>query len=86
LSKTNETIARLDRFALSVGLALAERGNVRGFEYVPTRRWIEYRPGGLGVVKVTAYQFKGGPVEAEQHKTFDQMRNLLWRAKGTSGD
>jgi hypothetical protein len=81
MSKTNTLIAALDRHARRIGLALMERGNVRGFEYGPTRRWLEFRPGGKGIVKVTAYSRRdGGVVEAEQYKTQPQMEALMVRA------
>jgi hypothetical protein len=80
VNKTNPLIAALDRHAHRIGLKLTERGNVRAFEYGPTRRWLEYRPGGKGVVKVTAYSFKGGMVEAEQYKTQPEMERLMYRA------
>lgn len=81
MNKTKPIIAALDRHALRIGLDLElERGNVRGFTYGPTRRWLEYRPGGLGVVKVTAYSSRGGVLEAEQHKTQPQMEALMRRA------
>jgi hypothetical protein len=81
VSKINETIARLDRFARRVGLDLAELAvNRRGFEFGPTRRWLEYKPGGKGIVQVTAYVRRGGPVEAVQYKDAEQMERLLARS------
>jgi hypothetical protein len=80
VSKTNTLIAALDRHALRIGLSMKERGNVRCFEFGPTRRWLEVRPGGKGVVKVTAYSREGGPIEAVQHRTQDQMERLMLRA------
>lgn len=80
MSKTNETIAALDRFAHRIGLKMEERGNTRCFEFGPTRRWLECKPGGAGLIKVTAYSVKGGNKEAEQYRTEDQMIGLMWRA------
>jgi hypothetical protein len=80
VNKINPMIAALDRCALRVGLNMVERGNTRCFEYGPTRRWIEYKPGGAGLVKVTSYSARGGNVEAEQYRTEEQMIALLYRA------
>ena len=80
MSKTNSLIGALDRHARRIGLELTERGNVRAFEFGPTRRWLEYRPGGAGVVKVQAFNRKGGTLEAEQYKTQTQMEALMERA------
>lgn len=80
MSKTNGLIASLDRFAHRIGLAMEERGNVRAFEFGPTRRWLEVKPGGAGLVKVTAYSTKGGNIEAVQYRSEDQMIGLMWRA------
>jgi hypothetical protein len=80
VSKTNALISALDRHAHRINLDLVERGNVRCFEYGPTRRWLEYRPGGAGIVKVTAYSSRGGNVEAVQHKTQTEMEKLMLRA------
>jgi hypothetical protein len=82
VSKINETIARLDREARKLGLDLVERGvNRRGFEYQPTSRWMEFRPGGKGIVEVTAYTRRGGLVEAVAHKDVNQMIRLMSRAR-----
>lgn len=81
MNKINETIARLDRSARKLGLELAESAvNRRGFEFRPTGRWMEFKPGGKGIVEVSAYTFKGGPLEATQHKTVTQMEALFIRA------
>jgi hypothetical protein len=73
VNKTNPLIAALDRHAHRIGLKLTERGNVRAFEYGPTRRWLEYRPGGKGVVKVTAYSFR-----AEWSRPSSTRPSLRW--------
>jgi len=81
MSKINPTIAALDRFARRIGLDVKERGvNGRAFEFGPTRRWLEIKPGGSGLVKVTAYSAEGGNKEAEQYRDQDQMIALMWRA------
>jgi hypothetical protein len=81
MSKINETIARLDRTARRIGLDLTELAvNRRGFEFGPTGRWLEFKPGGKGIVQVTAFTRRGGPVEAIQHKDLRQAEQLLARS------
>lgn len=81
MNKINPTIAALDRFARRVGLEVNERGvNGRAFTYGPTRRWLYYKPGGAGLVKITAYSEEGGNIESEQYRTEEQMYALMYRA------
>jgi hypothetical protein len=80
MSKINEDIARLDRFARRVGLDLTERGvNVRVIDL--GTRLLKYKPGGKGVVKVEASILSegGATLDAVQHKTTQQMEALFLR-------
>jgi hypothetical protein len=71
----NETIARLDRDAVWIGVTLTHLGdNARRF-YIHPGRYLDYRPGGKGVLRVRAYV--DGQLEAETVVSIERMRALL---------
>jgi hypothetical protein len=71
----NETIARLDRDAATLGVELRQTGeNKREFN-IHEHRLICYQPGGKGVLKVQA--FVDEEMEAEVFVGIDRMRDLL---------
>lgn len=72
----NPTIERLDRKAALLGLVVRETGKTTR-EFDGFGRTFHYRPGGLGIVRVTAY-LDGRP-DTIAHRTVDQMEDLFAR-------
>lgn len=73
---TNPTIERLDRSASRIGLPLRETGKTTR-EFDGFGRTFHFRPGGLGIVRVTAYV--GGRPDTIAHRTVPQMEDLFKR-------
>jgi hypothetical protein len=75
-SSNNPTIARLDRKAAQLGLVVRETGKATR-EFDGFNRTFHYRPGGLGIVRVTAYV--DGKPDTIAHRTVSQMEDLFAR-------
>ena len=71
----NDTIARLDRDAVRMGIQVRSTGeNKREFN-IHDHRLICYQPGGKGVLRVQAYV--DGELDCETVVSIERMRGLL---------